>query len=86
MNTVDTIVQRSVEKAQDGVVTLRFGRVTAISGDTITVDLAGTAVPGISCLSTYSPKQGDWAWLLNQGSLLVAVGASKGVVNEGDAA
>lgn len=84
MNLADTIVAKSVEQAQDGVVSLRFGRVKSVEGDTVTVNLAGVDVPGVATLSSYSPKAGDWAWLLRQGSLLVAVGASKGSVSEGD--
>lgn len=74
---VDTIVARSVERAQEGVVSLRFGKVTAVSGASITVELGDIAVPGVACLSSYTPKVNDRAWLLNQGSLLVAVGCTK---------
>lgn len=81
MSTVDTIIGRSVEQAQQGVVSLRFGRVKAITGDTITVNLGGTDVPNVAVLSSYTPKANDWAWLLRQESLLVAVGCSKGAVN-----
>lgn len=83
MNTPDTIVAKSVEQAQENVVTLRFGRVVDVTGDTVTVSLSGADVFGVACLSSYVPKKGDWAWLLRQGSLLVAVGSSKGTVNEG---
>jgi hypothetical protein len=83
MNMVDTIVARSVERAQEGVVSLRFGSVVAVDGATITVDFAGTKVPGVACLQSYTPKQGDRAWLLSQGSLLVAVGCTK-TTTEGD--
>ena len=77
MNMVDTLIARSVERAQEGVVSLRFGRVTAVAGDTITVDLGNVAVPGVSFLSSYSRQVDDRAWLLNPGSLLVAVGCTK---------
>jgi hypothetical protein len=83
VNTVDTIVQRSVAKAEDRVVTLRFGRVTAVADVSVTVDLAGTSVSDVSVLASYSPKVDDWAWLLSQGSQLVAIGCSKGVVTDG---
>lgn len=84
MNLSDTIVQRSVDKAQEGVVTLRFGRVKSAANGSIVVLLAGVEVSGVACLSSYIPKPNDWAWLLKQGSLLVAVGCSQGTVNEGD--
>lgn len=77
MNMIDTLIARSVERAQEGVVSLRFGKVTAVSGATVTVLLGDTAVPGVACLSSYAPKVNDRAWLLNQGSLLVAVGCTK---------
>ena len=77
MNMVDTIITRSVERAQEGVVSLRFGRVVAVSGATVTVNLGDVNVAGVSCLSSYAPKVNDRAWLLNQGSLLVAVGCTK---------
>lgn len=83
MNMVDTLIARSVERAQEGVVSLRFGKVTAVSGATITVDLGGTPVAGVACLSSYAPKVNDRAWLLNQGSVLVAVGCTK-AATEGD--
>jgi hypothetical protein len=83
MNMVDTIISRSVERTQEGVVSLRFGMVTAVSGATITVNLGDVNVPGVSCLSSYTPKVNDRAWLLNQGSLLVAVGCTK-AATEGD--
>lgn len=80
MNAVDTIMGRSVEQAQQGVVSLRFGRVKQVTGDTVTVTLGGIDVPNVSVLSSYTPKANDWAWLLRQGSLLVAIGCSKGNV------
>jgi len=82
MNLMDTVIQQAVDRAQDSLVSLRFGPVTAVNGATVTVDLAGTKVSGVAVLSSYSPKVGDRAWLLNQGSLLVAVGCTK-VTSEG---
>ncbi len=82
MNVFDTVLERSLELSDSTLVSLRFGRVKALSGNTVTVTLAGVDIPGVACLSSYVPKAGDWAWLLQQGSLLVAIGSSKGTVNE----
>ena len=77
MNLFDTVIQRSVEEAEDSLVSLRFGAVVAVTGATITVELVGVNVTGVAVLSSYNPKVGDRAWLLNQGSLLVAIGCTK---------
>jgi hypothetical protein len=77
VNLFDTVIQRSVEEAEDALVSLRFGTVKAVTGSTLTVELVGTNVAGVAVLSSYTPKVGDRAWLLNQGSLLVAIGCTK---------
>lgn len=82
MSALDELLSRSVEAANDGSCVLRFGRVEAVGDGTVTVALGGVPIPEIPCISSYNPSAGDWAWLLRQGSLLVAIGCSKGTVND----
>ena len=76
MRSADKIIDAAVGKAVTMAVTLRFGKVTAVTGRTVTVDLDGTSVPGVACMKSYTPTVGDRAWLLYQGSTLVAVGCT----------
>jgi len=55
---------------------LRFGEVTAVDGGLITVTISGASVGNIPVISTYTPTVGDRAWLLSQGSIMVALGAT----------
>lgn len=75
MRSVDKIIDAAVSKSVTISVNLRFGKVTAVTGRTVTVDLDGTSVPGVACMKSYTPTVGDRAWLLYQGSTLVAIGA-----------
>jgi len=75
-STVDAIIEAS-RNANDGrYASMRFGDVTAVDGGLITVSLAGASVGNIPVISTYTPNVGDRVWLLSQGSIMVAVGAS----------
>jgi len=75
--TADLIIRTAVAEALDSSAVVRFAEVTAVSGRTVTVDLAGVEVPGVACIGSYTdPQVGDRAWLLLQGSTLVAVGSN----------
>jgi hypothetical protein len=50
--------------------------VTAVHAGKIEVNLAGTKIDHIPCIQSYHPNVGDRAWLLHQGSTLVAIGAT----------
>lgn len=75
-STVEAIVQASVEATDGRYVALRFGDVTAVDGAFISVMVSGAEVGNIPTISSYSPQVGDRVWLLAQGSIMVAVGAT----------
>jgi len=76
--TVDALVERSVTKAIEGSASMRFGEVTAVdtTAKTLTVTLGGESLSSIPYMKQYAPTVGDQAWLLYQGSILVAIGCS----------
>ena len=76
MRSADLIIDTAVRKAKTESCTLRFAKVLAVTGNTITIDLDGTHVPHVPHLKSYTPVIGDRAWLLYQGSTIVAVGCA----------
>lgn len=76
--TVDALMQQAVTKAIDEAAEMRFANVTAVNATakTLTVDLAGVLVANVPYMKQYSPQIGERAWLLYQGSILVAIGCS----------
>lgn len=76
MKTSDLVISEAVQRAQDSLVTLRFADVTAVDGRTVTVLLDGVSVPDVPCLGTYDPTVDDRAWLLVQGTTIVALGSN----------
>lgn len=82
MNSLDVAVDRAVQAATEGAVTLAFGRVQAVQGRTATINLGGVDVPGVPVMKSYNAAAGDWAWCLRQGTLLIAIGCTNGTVND----
>lgn len=82
MTAFDAVLLRAVQSAQDGSVSMCFGRVKAVTGNTITVNVSGVDVPNVPVISSYNATAGEWAWCLRQGTLLVAIGCTKGTVND----
>jgi len=82
MNPWDVLVARSVATAQQGSVSLEFGRVKAVAGSKATVTLGGVDIPGVPVMKQYNATAGDWAWCLRQGTLLVVIGCTNGKVND----
>lgn len=76
--TVDALIERAMTKAIEGSASLRFAEVTAVNttNKTLTVDLAGASIANVPYMKQYTPTIGDQAWLLYQGSILVAIGCS----------
>ena len=76
--TVDALMTRAAQKAIENSASMRFADVTAVdtTAKTLTVDLAGVSVANVPYMKQYSPTVGDRAWLLYQGSILVAIGCS----------
>ena len=75
-STVDAIIDAATQATDGRYASLRFGDVTAVDGGLISVDLAGASVGNIPVISTYTPTVGDRVWLLSQGSIMVALGAT----------
>ena len=76
MKSADIILATAQRAAMNDAVTLRFAEVTAVAAKHITVDLDGIDVPNVPFLKSYTPTVGDRAWLLYQGTTLVALGAN----------
>lgn len=76
--TIDALIERSMQKAIEGSASMRFGEVKAVDGTakTLTVNLGGVDIANIPYMKQYTPTVGDQAWLLYQGSILVAIGCS----------
>lgn len=76
--TVDALVERAAQKAVESSASIRFADVTAVNttAKTLTVDLAGVSVANIPYMKQYTPAVNDRAWLMYQGSILVAIGCS----------
>lgn len=76
--TVDALMLGAAQKAIGNSAVMRFADVTAVdtTAKTLTVDLAGVSVANVPYMKQYAPTVGDRAWLLNQGSILVAIGCS----------
>jgi hypothetical protein len=82
MNALDQVMLRSVQQAQESSVTLLFGRIKVAGTRTVTVTLNGVDVPKVPVMKSYNAAVGDWAWLLRQGTLLIAIGCTNGAVND----
>ena len=82
MLSVDALVSRAVQQATENSLTIVFGRVKAITGRTLTVQIGGVDVPGVPRMKSYNAALGEWAWCLRQGTLLVAIGCTDGAVND----
>jgi hypothetical protein len=82
MTPFDAVMSRAVQSAHDSSVSMCFGRVKAVTGNTITVNVGGVDVPNVPAMKQYTASVGEWAWCLRQGTLLVAIGCSKGIVND----
>jgi hypothetical protein len=77
MRTSDQVIAVAVQTAVSDSAVLRFGEVTAVNGRLVTVTMDGADIPNVPCLGSYvDPTIGDRAWLLFQGSTLVAVGSN----------
>jgi hypothetical protein len=77
MSTVfDNAIRAAIDSAQQNSTTLRFGDITAITGNKITVSVAGELIPNIPILASAQPKVGSRAWLLHQGPLMVCIGTT----------
>jgi hypothetical protein len=81
VNVFDEVLLRSVQDATQNTLTIQFGRVKTVGEKSLTVTIGGVDVPGVAYPTSYNAKQGEWAWLLRQGTLLVAIGATRGTVN-----
>lgn len=77
MSDIDVIVDRTIQAAREAALELKFGRVKSLKGRTAVVTLDGVDVPGVPVIASYNAKAGDLAWLLQQGSTLVAIGCTK---------
>ena len=76
--TVDALIESAAQKAIESSASMRFADVLAVdtTAKTLTVDLAGESIANIPYMKQYTPTVGDRAWLLYQGSILVAIGCS----------
>lgn len=80
-NPYDAVLRAAVDEATSQSVTLRFGTVYSVNGDTVTVDLGGTLCRNIPIMrafgvATPTANVGDRAWLLHQGALMVCIGTT----------
>ncbi len=80
-NPYDAVLRAAVDTATSLSTTLRFGTITEVNGDTVTVDLAGALCPNIPIMrafgvATPTATVGDRAWLLHQGALMVCIGTT----------
>lgn len=78
MRSSDAIIARAVRKATDDTAVMRFGVVKAVEPDGrhVTVTLGDVDIPHVACVgSFYNPVVGARAWLVMQGSTLVAIGS-----------
>ena len=75
MRSADAIISTAVQAAKEDTAVLRFADVTAVVAGKLTVTLDGVSIAGIPVMASYaSPTAGDRAWIIKQGSVLVAIG------------
>jgi len=73
----DAILKAAAQNARQSTAMLRFAEVVAVSGRTVTVDLDGSELPGIPVAGSYTtPAIGDRAWLMMQGTTLIAIASN----------
>lgn len=77
MSDIDVIVERTILAAREASLELKFGRVKSLKGRTAVITLDGVDVPSVPVMASYNAKAGDLAWLLQQGSTLIAIGCTK---------
>jgi hypothetical protein len=77
----DAVFRAALDSATNQSATLRFGDVTAVNGNRLTVDVGGSSVPNIPIMRPFgvptpTVNVGDRVWLLHQGSLMVCIGTT----------
>lgn len=82
MNVFDEAISRAVQASTEGSLTLEFGRVKSYTNGRATLRLGDVDVPGVPVMKQYNPQQGDWAWVLRQGTLLVVIGCTAWTVSQ----
>jgi hypothetical protein len=71
----EVAVARGVERAVNLAATIEFATITAITGKTVTVNLAdGTSVPNVNVLHPYVPRTGSIVRVASQGASLIVLG------------